>query len=358
MKLWILGVCLGIVSARADGLDDLVLKLMRERQIAGLSLAVVENGRIVKTQGYGYADKASKRPVTADTLFQAGSISKPVFATAVLHLVEQGRLSLDADVNTKLIHWKVPENQFTKEKKVTLRGILSHSAGLTVHGVPGFSTNSTVPSVLQILNGSMTGNKPPVYVDYVPGSRMRYSGGGYMVAQQLVVDVTGQSFPQFMAKTVLEPLGMTNSTYAQPLAATLASRAATGYYTNGQPVQGCWYIYPEMATAGLWTTASDLALFEIGIQQAMTGKSKAVISEGMARQMLTRQKDNAGLGVFLQWEEKNLVFTQNGQNEGFYAEMVAFANTGQGVVVMTNANEDSGICKEIIETIGKDHQWW
>jgi CubicO group peptidase (beta-lactamase class C family) len=354
MLLW----CSVVLTAQAEGLDDLIVKHMRERQITGLSLAVVDDGKIVKAQGYGFADKGSKTPVTADTLFHVGSISKPPAAMGALRLVEQGRLPLDADVNATLHSWKVPENEFTKTEKVTLRRILSHSAGLTLHGVPGYSANGSVPSLLQILQGSTNANTPLVHVDFVPGSRMRYSGGGYMVAQQMMVDATGQPFAKFMADTVLKPLGMTNSTYQQPLPLECEPRAATGYYANGQPVKGRWHIYPEMATAGLWTTASDLARFEIGIQQAVTGASNRMISHLMARQMLTKQRENAGLGVFLQGNEESLAFMQNGQNEGFYAEMVALANTGKGVVVMTNANQDSGVCKEIIEAIIKEYHWW
>jgi len=351
-------VCTCVLTAHADGVDDLIVKLMREHQITGLSLAIVEDGKTVKTQGYGFADKGSKTPVTTHTLFQAGSISKPVAAMGALRLVEQGRLSLDADVNGTLRSWRVPENEFTKEKSVTLRGILSHSAGLTVHGFPGYSADSSVPSLVQVLDGAKPANTPPIRVDLVPGSRLRYSGGGYVVAQQMMIDVTGQRFPQFMEERVLKPLGMTNSTYEQPLPSDFASKAATGYYADGHAVQGRWHIYPEMAPAGLWTTATDLARFEIGIQQAVSGKSNPVISQSMARQMLTKQKDNAGLGVFLQEVNKNLVFMHNGQDEGFYAEIVACANTGKGAVVMTNANQDSGVCKQIIEAIIKEYHWW
>jgi CubicO group peptidase (beta-lactamase class C family) len=305
-------LCAGAVTAQADGVDDLIAKRMHERQITGLSLAIIQEGKIVKAQGYGFTDKSNRTPVTPDTLFQAGSISKPVAASGALHLVEQGRLSLDANVNALLRTWKVPENEFTKEKKVTLRGILSHSAGLTVHGFPGYGAGSTMPSLVQILDGVKPANTPAIRVDIVPGSKMRYSGGGYVVMQQLIIDATGEPFPKFMHDTVLKPMGMTNSGYEQPLPAALAARTATGYYSNGKPVASRWHIYPEMAAAGLWTTASDLARFEISIQEAMTGKSNPVISQATVRQMLTKQKENAGLGLFLQGEGKRLAFMHDG----------------------------------------------
>jgi CubicO group peptidase (beta-lactamase class C family) len=344
--------------ARADGVDDLIVKRMHDRQITGLSLAIIQEGEIVKAQGYGFTDKNNRTAVTPETLFQAGSISKPVAASGALHLLQENRVSLDADVNTLLRTWKVPENEFTKEKKVTLRSILSHSAGLTVHGFPGYAAGTITPSLVQILDGAKPANTPAIRVDFVPGNRMRYSGGGYIVMQQLIMDVTGQPFPKFMQDTVLKPLGMTNSTYEQPLPPELAVRTATGYYANGKAVEGRWHIYPEMAAAGLWTTASDLARFEIGLQEAATGKSNSVISQATARQMLTKQKENAGLGLFLQGDGKGLAFMHNGRDEGFDAEMVAFANTGNGAVVMINANDDSGVCKEIIELVGKEYHWW
>jgi CubicO group peptidase (beta-lactamase class C family) len=350
--------CAAASLARADSVDDLITQRMRERNITGLSLAVIDDGKIVKAQGYGFTDKSNHIAVTPDTLFQAGSISKPVAAVGTLHLVEQGKLSLDADVNGQLRTWKVPENEFTKEKKVTLRGILSHSAGLTVHGFPGYDVESPRPSLVQVLDGVRPANTAAIRVDIVPGSLSRYSGGGYIVMQQLVMDVTKQPFAKFMQDTVLKPLGMTNSTYEQPLPADWAARTAAGFYISGKPVKGRWHVYPEQAAAGLWTTASDLARFEISIQQAFAGTSNPVISQATVRQMLTKQKGEVGLGLFLQGEGARLVFMHNGRDEGFDADMAAFANTGKGAVVLINANDDSGVIKDIIEAVGKEYHWW
>lgn len=197
------------------------------------------------------------------TLFQAGSISKPVAALAALRLVEQGKLSLDEDVNAKLVSWKVPGNEFTKEQKVTLRRLLTHSAGLTVHGFPGYAAGAQVPTLVQVLNGEKPANTPAIRVDTVPGRLWRYSGGGYTIMQQLLIDVTQKSFPELMRQLVLEPAGMKHSTYEQPLPPARAGEAATAHDANGQPVKGQFHTYPEMAAAGLWTTPTDLALLAI-----------------------------------------------------------------------------------------------
>src|SRR5206468_690196 len=147
--------------------------------IPGLSLAIIQDGKVIRVKGYGVAEQGGERPVTASTLFQAGSISKSVAAVGALRLVQEGKLALDEDVNAKLTTWKVPENAFTREKKATLRGILSHTAGLTVHGFPGYAVDGPVPSLVQVLNGEKPTNTAPIRVDILPGSKWRYSGGGY-----------------------------------------------------------------------------------------------------------------------------------------------------------------------------------
>src|SRR5215203_3091439 len=207
---------LGSVSAqstRLDSLDAFVKAQMAQRNVRGLSLAIIKDGKIAAARAYGVVDDVSKAPVTTATLFQAGSISKPVAALGALHLVEKGTLSLDTDVNAKLTSWKVPENRFTTAEKVTLRRLLSHTAGLTVHGFPGYDVSAQIPTVVQVLDGAPPTNTAPIRVDTTPGAIWRYSGGGFTVAQQLMVDVTGQPFPQYMQSAVLGPIGMTSSSF-------------------------------------------------------------------------------------------------------------------------------------------------
>lgn len=353
----ILSFLLVVLQVQADDLDDFIRSQMRKRGIPGLSLAIIQDGKILKAQSYGFIDKDGKVPVTANTLFQAGSVSKSVAAMGALYLVEQNKLLLDEDVNIKLKSWKVPDNEFTKDKKVTLRGILSHTTGLTVHGFPGYAVGAKIPSVVQILDGTAPANTPPVRVDFVPGSRWRYSGGGYTVMQQLMEDVTGAEFPEFMKNNVLSPLGMKNSTYQQPLPPELAKLTATGHYIDRSLVEGRWHIYPEMAAAGLWTTPSDLARFAISIQHAYAGKSGSVLSQSMTRQMLTDQKNRDGLGVFLQGDSTSLRFGHNGRDEGFDALLTASADKGQGIVIMINANDNSHMMGRIVDFITDYYHW-
>ncbi|HUK89666.1 MAG TPA: serine hydrolase domain-containing protein, partial [Blastocatellia bacterium] len=241
---------------------------MRYYRIPGVSVAVINNGRIEWARGFGVRDAGSGEPVTAETLFQAGSISKPVAAAGVLHLVEEGRLSLDDNVNDKLKSWRLPENEFTEKRKVTLREILSHTGGLTVHGFPGYATDAPLPTLTQVLDGTKPANTAPIRVDVEPGTIYRYSGGGYTVMQQLLIDVMGKPFPEILDQTVIERAGMMHSTYQQPLPNNLQGKTATAHI-HGEPIKGRWHVYPEMAAAGLWTTPSDLALFAMEIQRAL-----------------------------------------------------------------------------------------
>ena len=202
---------------------------MADLKVPGVSVAVINGGTIEWARGYGVAETGSATPVTPRTLFQAASISKPVAALGALRLVERGQLSLDQDVNERLTSWKVPENEFTKQEKVTLRRLLSHSAGLTVHGFPGYAADAPVPSLIQVLDGVKPANTAAIRADILPGSVWRYSGGGFTVMQQLVIDVTGRPFPALLADLVLVPVGMTDSTYEQPLPESRRAAAASGH---------------------------------------------------------------------------------------------------------------------------------
>jgi CubicO group peptidase (beta-lactamase class C family) len=331
-------------------------KLMELYKIPAFSIAVIDNYQIVWAKAYGVADAASNKPVNTKTLFQAGSISKPVAATGALYLVEKGRLSLDEDVNQELKTWKVPENEFTRAQKVTLRRLISHTAGLTVHGFPGYDVDAPRPTLVQIFNGEKPANTEPIRVDVVPGTLERYSGGGVIIEQQLMIDVTGKPFPEFMRDTVFEKIRMTDSSYAQPLPADWAARTAAGTYADGKPVHGRWHIYPEMAAAGLWTTPTDLAKFAIEIALSKQGKANHVLSEKMTNEMLTPVKDEVALGFFLDEPNPGL-FGHSGADEGFQALLTMNANTGKGLVIMANSDHGLFAAQLVLRSVANQYQW-
>lgn len=348
----------GLLPANLPGQEPLQLSLQRWMElykIPGLSVAVFEKNTLVWAKSYGVKQSGGTEPVTIDTLFQAASISKPVTALAALRYVEQGKWSLDADINTKLVSWKVPENELTQEQKVTLRRVLSHNAGLTVHGFPGYDVKAPVPTLQQILDGEKPANTAPVRVDIVPGSETRYSGGGLTVLQLMMIDQLKKPFPQIMSEAVFSPLGLKHSTYEQPLPPALASMAATGTRPNGQSIEGQWHVYPEMAAAGLWTTPSDLASIAIEVSKARAGKSKRVLSQKMTKQMLTKQSEGFGLGF--QLEEGNGRFGHGGVNEGFQSNLIAFADSGSGVVMMANSDNGLLLFERFAASVAAEYGW-
>ncbi len=326
-------------------------------KIPGVSVAVINGGKIEWAKAYGVREAGTDAAVTPETLFQAASISKAVTALAALHFVEKGVLSLDGDVNGKLVSWKVPANDFTARKPVTVRGILSHSAGLTVHGFPGYAPTVEIPSLVSVLDGVKPANTAPIRVDAIPGSLWRYSGGGFTVLQQLLIDALHKPFPRLMAETVLGPAGMRDSTFEQPLPEDRLPSSAVAHLTNGKPVEGKRHIYPEMAAAGLWTTPSDLCRFAIEVMNSWNGRSRRVIGRDMARQMLTAQKDPSGLGVFLSGSGKGLRFEHGGANEGFSCMLVAYPETGQGAAVMVNSDAGGKLDGEILRAISAAYDW-
>jgi CubicO group peptidase (beta-lactamase class C family) len=166
-------------------------------RVPGVSIAVIDNYQIEWSCGFGAIEAGSTKPVTSHTLFQAASISKSFSALGALLLVEQGKLSLDKDVNLRLRNWKVPDNRYTAGHPVTLRELLSHTAGTTVGGFPGYPRDAQLPTLIQILDGVPPANTPPVRVDKQPGGGWRYSGGGYEIVQLLIDDVSGEAFPEY-----------------------------------------------------------------------------------------------------------------------------------------------------------------
>lgn len=334
-------------------------ELMKAFKDPGLSVAVIDGYKIAWVKAYGVTEPGGSSPVTPGTLFQAGSISKPVAATGMLGLVQQGKLSLDEDVNQKLKTWKVPENEFTKEQKVTLRRLASHTAGLTVHGFPGYDVNDKVPSVVEVLDGTKPpANTPAVRVDFVPGTKWRYSGGGITIEQLLMTDVGGKPFPALMKELVLDKAGMTDSSYEQPLPPAWQARTATGTYRDGKAVHGKWHIYPEMAAAGLWTTPTNLAKFAIEIAIEKQGKSSKLLSQKMIQEMFTRPPSSTDMGIgFALPANRPGEFGHDGADEGFQAQLIMNADTGQGVAIMANSDYGIFVANEYVRSVAKEYGW-
>ncbi len=345
-----------VIVKNAPNTCPTLAQRMTELHIPGVSIAVVHEGKIEWAKGYGILQTGGA-PVNSDTLFQAGSISKPVAAMGTLRLVEEGKLSLDVDINKGLTSWKLPPSAAAPGATVTLRELLTHSAGLTVHGFPGYAAGAAVPTLVQVLNGEAPANTAAIRMDSVPGKDWRYSGGGYTVMQQLVIDTVKETYPQFLHDTVLAPIGMRHSTYQQPLPESLLSNAAKPFNGDGTAVPGGPHTYPEMAAAGLWTTASDLCRYIIEVQNSLGGKANHVLSQSTTQQMLTPGVGNWGLGLQLGGSSTDPWFSHGGSNAGYESLFVGYDGHGDGAAVMTNAQGGSRLAGEVMSAIATAYNW-
>ncbi|MGY3617748.1 serine hydrolase domain-containing protein [Bradyrhizobium sp. USDA 10063] len=327
------------------------------------SVAVVDDFEVAWARGFG-AIAVGSEATTANTPFQCGSISKPVFALAVMKLVENGTFDLDADVNDYLTTWRLPANDGW-QPHVSLRHLLSHTAGTTVHGFPGYPSSGPLPTVAQILQGVPPANNHPIIVDVLPGTQFRYSGGGTTIAQQVVVDVTRRPFPELMRELILEPVGMADSSFEQPAPSALTERAAKSHPWNGVETPGGYHVYPEMAAAGLWTTAADLALLSVEIMRTLKSRSSKLgltpeTVSSMLRPQLPDQEigqDFVGLGWFCFGKDETFRFGHDGGNHGYLATMRMLPEIGKGVVAMVNSIQGWMLGSEITAAVGREYSW-
>lgn len=323
----------------------------------GISIAVINEGEIEWARGFGIRDLTINDSVDINTLFQAASISKPIFALTVMRLNEKGKLSLDVDVNEYLQSWKVP-NTGNWQPEVSLRQLLSHTAGMTIHGFPGYSSIETVPGVQQILDGEYPANTKEVKVVVLPGLDFKYCGGGYTVAQLAVEELMNKSLSEISNEELFKPLGLELSTYKQPLPEHLRSNASIAYPYKKQPVQGNYHTYPELAAAGLWTNPTELSRILIEVQRAVSGKSELFKKESI-EEMLTPQEVASfmGIGFFLGSQGDSLRFGHGGWNKGFVSQVTCYKTVGKGAVIMVNSNEGNPLLSEIMRSIAIEYNW-
>lgn len=345
-------VVAGLASPDADGSP--VTHALDQLGIPALSAAVVRRGRLASARVWGRRRPGQGERATTGTLFLAGSVSKPVTATAALRLVADGVLDLDEEVTMRLAGWAV-EPIGGWQPTVTLRHLLSHTAGTTVHGFPGYRRDEQIPDTVGVLAGK--GNTPPVVVDSLPGVRWRYSGGGTTVVQLLIEEVTGRSFPDVLNDLVLRPVGMSTATFEQPPPERLHPLLAEGTTEDGAPVPGGWHVYPEMAAAGLWCTPSDLAQWVVAVQQARAGAAGALLPVALATQMLTEQAPAWGLGPKVSRAGQHPRFGHGGSDEGFLTLVEAGQADGTGLVVMASSNAAGPLMNAVLMAVVEAEQW-
>lgn len=332
---------------------------MKHYNVQGLSFTILCGGEIVGTENFGLLEVGSNRKINEDSIFSACSVSKFLTGILSMKLVEDGLLDLDVNVNENLVSWKVPENNFTQNKKVTLRNLLSHQSGIKDPECSFSELNSKggVPSMVELLEGKTLYCKTPIDVKCEPESEFQYSDAGFCIIQQLIEDVTKKPFHQAANEQIFEPLGMENSHFNTTMLGVDRQNFSCGHNKNGELVVGKYPIYPYPAASGLWTTSLNLAELVLELMNALKGESNVGISKSVAKEMITTQggKSWTGLGVFLEGSEKELEITSFGWGVGFQSMMVAFPYLEKGAVIMTNAelgvHQLEGIIGEIYKSL-------
>jgi len=347
-------------SPNRQGLDPLTLQELMERfHVPGVGVAVIRDFEIHWAKGYGVADVESGARVDADALFQAASISKPVTAMAALRAVQDGRFSLDADINTILKSWKLPAGEFTRRQPVTPRALMSHTSGLgDGFGFPGYHPSAARPTIVEILNGSKPSNVGPVLMEREPFTAAKYSGGGVTLMQLALMDALGKPFPEIMQSLVLGPIGMTNSAYEQPLSPERDRHATRAHNGGGRAMDTKWHVYPELAAAGLWTTPTDLAKFAIEIQKTALGRSSRVLTQSTVREMLTPVGvGDYAVGLAITKKGEGWYFAHGGSNWGFQCDLLVHRLKGYGVAIMTNSDSGRPVINAIEDRVATAYGW-
>jgi CubicO group peptidase (beta-lactamase class C family) len=344
------------VSIRGNTNEDMNLGAqMKAFRVPAVSIAAIRNGAIDWARAYGVSS-LDGAPASTETLFGAASISKPVTALGVLKLVEEGKIDLDTDANQYLKRWKIPDNQFTRKKKVTVRELLNHTSGIGTHNGEIYDPSSPIPTLLQLLDGEKPATTPPVRVEAVPGTKFAYSNGGYLVLQLLIEDVSGEPFARYMKRTVLDPMGMKHSTFDAPLPPEWQARAATAYGDDGKwAVPPSKFVEPNLAAGGLWSTPTDLAKLLLEVQREYEGKSHKVLHQQTVRMMVSPDDQvvsprRYGLGFEVGGSAENPYIRHEGSGY-FQDDMVEYLDSN-GVVVMTSGGGGGELADEVIRSAG------
>ena len=336
-----------------------VPELLAQFKVPAVSVVVIRDFKIDWARAWGVKNARTGEAATVDTLFQAASISKPVAAMASLRAVQDGRFTLDQDINSILKSWRLSPRPSSQDEIVTPRMLMSHTSGTDDgFGFPGYNPEAPRPSIVQILDGTPPANRGAVRVGRAPMTGFKYSGGAVTIQELALTDVLGKPFPRIMRETVLDPIGMTNSTYEQPLPPNLHSAAAHAHDLSGQAGDAPWRVHPEHAAAGLWTTPTDLAKFAIEVQQALAGRSTRILSRATAQEMVTP----VGVGPFavgftVAKVGEGWYFSHGGSNWGFRCDLIAHRSKGYGVVIMTNGDNGGRLIAALREKISLASAW-
>ncbi|MDC7996369.1 serine hydrolase domain-containing protein [Altibacter sp. HG106] len=332
-----------------------ISKMMEKDSVPGVSIAFIENGDISWQKTYGYSNLQDSLPVTTKTLFNGASLSKPIAAMAALNLSENGFIGLNEDVNTYLKNWKIPQNKFTEEQKVTLKRLIGHTGGIINYVPQPYSLNENSPNLVQMLSGTKPSVDPPVSVIYVPGEKRKYSNPGYTIIQKMIEDVSDKNFESVIQELIFKPSEMYNSSFEQPLPQNLLKKTATGYSKDlkGYPYK----LFPWKAAGGIWTTPTDLSKFTIALLEDYHSSKNNILSKKMADSVFQKKSERLGFGKLFSPEKQDLLFEHWGSSPGFTCYMVASLNKKQGVIIMTNSDNGTILLSYIARAVAQEYNW-
>lgn len=335
-----------------------IVDRMKFYKVPSVSIALINNGKIEWAKTYGFADIEGNRPANTNTVYQVASISKSVNSLGIIRLVKNGKLSFSEDIRNYLKTWNFPDNEYSSGRTITLKNLLSHTAGLSVHGFVGYSSTDSIPTINQILDGTRPANNEPIKPIFPAGEHFEYSGGGSVVIRKILDDNISNNYDSLMEALVLKPLGMTNSTFSQPLKSGY-NNYAFGYDKDMKPLKGKFYIYPEQTAGGLWSTATDIARFILFIQTSLNDNKNAILDKNMAVEMLTPVLDSYALGFGIDEKGGEKYFWHEGESYGYRSIYYGSFTTGKGVVILTNSYPDNGkpLIYEILHSVASTYDW-
>lgn len=347
-----------VLGAGETAPDWSIQERMAYYNVPGVAVAILKDGKVAFSTGYGVRAAGSQVSVNANTLFSVGSISKIVTAATTLRLVAESKLDLDRSLDDYLTSWHIPTSPDFPDAVVTLRMLMSHTAGLNVHGFADYLPNEPLPTLVQTLNGMKPAKNAPVRLMHKPASRFDYSGGGVQVEQQVIEDVTGSSLEIVAKRQVFGPLGMRRSTFTNPLPAAHGNIAkAHDWVGKLAALPRGWQTFPEQAASGLWTSANDLGKFVGALIRSFQGTGD-FLPQSIGRDMMTRVSPSwHGLGPRLDGAGATYYFHHGGANASYRAFIEGHLETGEGLVILTNGSNGDDLYNEIRNAVSDMLDW-
>ena len=343
-----------------------VLERLSFYKVPGLSFALIDNGKVAWSNGYGNLSSSSDKPVTRNTVFQAASLAKPVTAFAVMRIHDKGKIDINKPINVYLKSYQLAGAQPGAEKLISFENLLNHSSGLSAGGYMGYAQGDAIPTDVQTLLGQVPANTKPVTVELAAGKQVMYSGAGYTVAEVALQDEFGKPFEQLMDTWVLQPLNMQHSSFDMAYPQQADVEIALGHDSTGAVIEGGWRVHPEQAAAGLWSTAENLANFAVELTKGYHGKSE-IISQRSARQMLAPVKPGENLSAYFggqpamtfvtDGEGERFLFKHSGGNSGYRSFMIMYPETGDGAVFLTNSDAGFSVGFDMIRAASSVYNW-